>query len=65
MNKTYNYACQYRKNHQFEAFIFVHNAFKSYMKRTSMPELPMYGDTTSRICFEHYRYKAVNGQKAA
>lgn len=31
MNKTYNYACQVRKNRQFEVFNFSHKAAKTYI----------------------------------
>ena len=31
MNKRLNYACQYRKNHQFEASNFVDKVLKTYM----------------------------------
>ena len=55
MNKTHNYACQYRKNHQFKAFNFVEKAFKTYMIRAFTAEFPAYGDTTGRIRFKHHR----------
>jgi|JI9StandDraft_2_1071091.scaffolds.fasta_scaffold00191_16 hypothetical protein len=53
MNKRHNYACQYRKNHQFEAFNFVDKAFKTYMVSALTVEFPSYGHTTGRICFKH------------
>lgn len=65
MNKTYKYACQYRKNHQFEGFNFVHKAAKTYMLQALNGRIPAYGDTTGRICFKHHRCEAVNREEAS
>lgn len=41
MNKTHNYACQYRKNHQFEAFNFVDKASKTYIIHAFSSDFPL------------------------